>query len=364
MEGTSKFWHNKRCRKWLMMVLLALPPLSLLALLRNRFEVRNYERKHTLIHRDAVTGMAFSPDGQTLKTSTVGWQVQAWNVANALPANSLHSDIGSLTALHPADKGRSLVAISDNPVRCQWWNARSGASLRIVDDPHLGGAVMTTRLIDVLPLDDGRLLACSIDFRNGGYKSYRSDCTEKIDWVHLWDMKTGRDWSRFAFCDSPTCVALTGKGSLLATGDSDGQVRLWAIPSNRLLRMLTVTPRHQQRGMIEDVSDLAFSPDGETLAVSGGNEITLWNPRSGRLLQTLQSGNVRWKPCLTFSTDGKKVAAVEDSKTLHVWKAADGTSLYTRSSTDASRVESVAFSPDGTRIATGSSTRVRLWELP
>src|SRR5207249_2251855 len=70
---------------------------------------------------------------------------------------------------------------------------------------------------------------------------------------------------------------------LLAAGDAGGTVTIWDIESNVIL-----TPC---RGGLYDVSAVAFSPDGTTLASGGRGPIKLWDVATGKLLLDIISGD-------------------------------------------------------------------------
>jgi WD40 repeat protein len=111
---------------------------------------------------------------------------------------------------------------------------------------------------------------------------------------------------------------------------------------------------------------VAFSPDGKTLAASGGQpgrtgEIRLWNvqARTSRLLSGVHTDvvySVAWSP------DGKRLAAGSYDRLASLWEVSSGTGQPLKDHTDA--VYSVAFSPDGKRLATVSGDRtLKIWDV-
>lgn len=115
------------------------------------------------------------------------------------------------------------------------------------------------------------------------------------------------------------------------------------------------------------ITALAFSPDGKRLAVSGYNEITLWNASDGHLISRL-GGVPRETQGLAWSPDGQYLAAACGTPGLvgQVWvfhmsdppigKAIDRI---------ADAFCTVCFSPDGTRLAAGGSDNaIHLYDIP
>lgn len=182
-------------------------------------------------------------------------------------------------------------------------------------------------------------------------------------------------------------LAWSPDSATLATGSSEGKIRLWR-RDGRSLATLDV-----DAGM---VFALAWSPDGQTLA-SGSvanpkqNTVQLWRAYDRRLLKTLstnQSGgkfyNLRWSPDSSllaggaidykiWRADGSEVFAIAFSSTP-AWGMAwapDGTQLaignengevtiYTAQGKESARlqntdgVNSIAWSPDGSVLAAGN----------
>ncbi|MBF2002640.1 MAG: hypothetical protein IGS38_18185 [Synechococcales cyanobacterium M58_A2018_015] len=168
----------------------------------------------------------------------------------------------------------------------------------------------------------------------------------------------GADLSKSVFAEklgSILSVAFSPDGSLLATGDTDSQIRLW--------NSITGEQIASWQGHDDWVRSVAFSPDGKLLA-SGSEDktIRLWTVATGQCLTTL-IGHRSWVRSVTFSPDGKQLASGSDDGTVRVWEVNHGQCVYTlEEHTDV--VRSVAFSPDGRLLASGSSDRtIRVWEM-
>ncbi len=71
---------------------------------------------------------------------------------------------------------------------------------------------------------------------------------------------------------------------------------------------------------------------------------------------------------IAWSPDSKRIASGSDDKTVQVWNASDGSTVYTYRGHSES-VNAVAWSPDGARIASGSQTgslfehTVQVWQM-
>jgi WD40 repeat protein/transcriptional regulator with XRE-family HTH domain len=150
-------------------------------------------------------------------------------------------------------------------------------------------------------------------------------------------------------------VAFSPDASLLATGDANGNVRLWQVEGGQQLLTL--------QGHSGWVWAVAFSPDGRLLA-SGSNDslIRVWDTRSGQCLKVMQ-GHSNGVHSVAFSPDGTVLASGSDDQTVRLWNLQTGECVkvlqgHTR------EVWSVSFSPDGQTIASGShDSLIRLWNV-
>ena len=178
---------------------------------------------------------------------------------------------------------------------------------------------------------------------------------DNIGDIRFWDIKT---WTQI-----PT-QALRWKGDIASLAYSpDGQrLAVGAALSQEVYIFDGRTAELVQtlRGHEDMITSTAYSPDGKILA-SGGNEgqITLWDAYTGKRLQKLQ-GQESAVLSLLFSPDSKTLVSGSSGQTVRLWDVQTRKLIKTIQDPDKSR--SVAYSPDGTTIASGGlNAGVRLW---
>lgn len=108
------------------------------------------------------------------------------------------------------------------------------------------------------------------------------------------------------------------------------------------------------------VSSVAFSPDGNFLAVAGGEladprektpaigELSVWDLKTRKRLMTFE-GNKEFLDTVVFSPDGKYLASSSSDNIVRLWDVATGKQVTIFD--DSHRVLTLSFSPDGKTLA-------------
>ncbi|KAM8960761.1 WD repeat and SOCS box-containing protein 2 [Pelodytes ibericus] len=147
-----------------------------------------------------------------------------------------------------------------------------------------------------------------------------------------------------------------GKWLLLATGLSDGHVKVWNVHTGRVLFNLS--------GHQDVVRDLCFSTNGNLTLVSASRDKTLriWDlKKDGKVIQVL-SGHIQWVYCCSISPDCSMLCSAAGENSVLLWSMRSYT-LIRKLEGHQNSVVSCDFSPDSALLVTASyDTTLIMWD--
>ncbi|HCF27158.1 MAG TPA: hypothetical protein DEV81_08125 [Cyanobacteria bacterium UBA11049] len=117
---------------------------------------------------------------------------------------------------------------------------------------------------------------------------------------------------------------------------------------------------HWRGTLAEYVTAIAWSPDGQTLAVSdAAGEVMLWH--YDKKLETLQASNGISVDCIAFSWDGQFLAVGEQDGRVKVWRWRENELIATLENAPA-WVDKLAWSPTSNQLAFSLGRYVQVWD--
>ena len=277
-------------------------------------------------HRDTVTSLAWSPDGHLLAAGDAAGQILVrsasdWSVATALSPRRARID-----ALAFAPAGDTLLSAADG--MAQKWDATTFAP---------GAAFPVHRGVALAYSPDGRHVAVSDASR---VVELRSATTGAV--VRMLGSNQGLRQNLMR----PTSVCFSPDSKYLATARWDEAVHIYERKSGRLVRE------------VDGFMNVAWSPDGQTLAASFGQmnkrerdiRLRLWRTDSWSAAGELDATGP-----IYFTPDGRHLVGPDDTgRALHFWSLTDRT-VQATARAPFHGITSLALSPDGTRLATGGN---------
>jgi WD40 repeat protein/serine/threonine protein kinase len=375
-------------------------------------EIRRFEG-----HGSAVTGLAFSPDGNLLasagshdRTARI-WEVAtgkqlkclrhnsfvnrvafvldgglvvsgahegllAWDVKSGEQVSKFEGGAGLVTA--SSDGRRIASGGADNTVRV--WDVETHKELRqftghtysldsVAFSPD-GRRLLTadqSKVFRLWDVDRGTELrqfvghtdaVRSVIFTKDGRRALSGSFDESI---RLWDVETGKELHRFTGHTSGVFrIALSPDGRYVLSGSNDKTVRLWRLPDPPPAEKVGEVRRFE--GHTKGAWGVAFSPDGRhALSGDGDGTVRLWEVATGREVRRF-SGHNGHVEGVAFSPDGRQALTTSYGGTVQLWDVETGKEIRVLRGhpDDAYRV---AFSPDGRRALSGGDETMRLWDL-
>ncbi len=363
-------------------------------------------------HISWITGVGFSPDSQTIASSSSDKTVKLWSFdGNLLQTLEGHEDEVMDVSFSP--DGEMIASVSqDKTIRL--WKKSTDTKIQWILDKTLEGH--SGWIVGVSFSPDSQIIASASEdktvklwHKNGNLLHTFSDHTDgvinvafspdgkliasasKDHTIKLWDLEkkelkssSEEHWAEV----SAVSFGLDSK-TFISSG-WDKLVMFWKIDEN-------VPSVIRSEGHEAKVYYVTFSPDGETIAaVSQDSLITLWNKNgdskrtfkghkdsvtkvsfsadSKTLVSGSLDGTIKIWDCtrkfnghsseilkIDFSLDGETIATVSEDGTVKIWHR-NGELLSSFQGNDGA-VFDIKFNPDGKTIATASQNKVKIWNF-
>ena len=284
-----------------------------------------------LIHPEAVTSAAFSPDGQRIVTASFDMLVRIWRADGTGEPLILRGHEGAVWSAAFSPDGRSIVTASFDKTARVW--AADGTGEPVILRGHDG----RVRSAAFSP-DGKRIVTASFDRT-----------------VRVWNADgSGDPVVLRGHQDEINSVAFSPDGQRVVSASFDKTARVWSADG---IGQPLVLGGHEGR-----VTAAAFSPDGKRIVTASEDRTArVWSADGAGQPVILRGheGGLGWA---AWSRDGQRIVTGSNDKTARVWNA-DGTGEPLVLRGHEADLTTAAFSPAGERIVTASFDQtVRVWQ--
>ncbi len=389
-------------------------------------------------HKHTVFGLSWSPSSQQFISTSGDGSALVWSVKKGQPAAILKGfqgkPIKAFDEVEWSPDGSLIATTSTKGLMI--WDAKKG-ELRYSTAGHL------SRISAVAWSSDGSKLV-SADWRGkvivwdpvkGSEEIYLEapDLVSDLAWhpkkeliavtgrawsnekprrnigqIFVWDLTSGDIENSENTQSEARAVAWSVGGEQLVALSNDGTLNKLMVDSQiwEKIPRETEPPTTTTRGFLtqtHSAEGLSLEPDGERIAYTWGDDVYIWNQRTGKLLTVLEghSADVRtvaWSPDgriiatgsldttirlwdaksykllrvfrghqrgindLRWSSFGRLLASASSDKTVRVWDPSIGIVWLAKGAT--SSVERISWSPNGLNLAGGTETgNLFVWKV-
>ena len=284
-----------------------------------------------------ITALSFSPNNRILASGNRGGLVNLWDPLTATWIGVLigHKPAHAVLSLKWSPDGEQLLS-GGRDAQEILWDLGSFSPQRTLSSHEDEVLDMSFSPGGVESVSVGRDGALTTWKTSGERLTYQSQQFSSV-WI---------------------AAALSRYGTILAAVSQDGEISVWD------LRAAGQVPTATLKGFLPPdvwVPTVVWSPDRDNLASASGDEVWIWNTKTGQRLQIL-TGHQRPVTSVAWSRDGKRIASASKDRTVIVWDANTGKRLLTLIG-HGDNVADVTWSPDGSRLASAGSldNRVIIW---
>ena len=308
------------------------------------WDIRTGQVQKTLTsHKWRVYSVAFSPDGQTLATGGAHPEntdvLQLWDFTTGKRVKTFKGHSERVRSVTFSPDGGTLVSYSaDNTLR--FWESATGTSLHITDHIAIGAGALVYA-------SHGKVLACLLPSRRS---------------IELWDPDTVNliETINIGLQSWISCIAYSPDNVTFACGNAVGTLGILDAGTGE--QHYTIPEAHAAR-----IASLVFSSDGRTLASCSDDRnnkaIRLWHVSTGGTLMGTLMGHAAAVRDVAFSPSGEILVSGSGDGELRFWDVKTGETLNTVAAHD-EQVKKVAFSPSGKTVVSASSDQtLRFWDV-
>ncbi|KAH7919484.1 WD40 repeat-like protein [Leucogyrophana mollusca] len=284
-----------------------------------------------------VYRVAYSPDGRWIAATSMGIKgvVRLWDADTGEPGRE------------PLKCDDEVFYVAFSPNRSQIAVGFQDGFFRVFD--------ISTGESVVGPIKGHTDIVSSVVYSPDGHFLITASFDKSI---RVWDSKTGVQVGKpmLGHKNHVYSISITADGRRIVAAGLD--IRVWDLETRLQIGDSFFTDY--------GIFSVAFSPNGQYIISSSGNDVCLWDAASFAIQGSVFKGHTEDVWCVAYFPDGRHIASASGDKTVIIWDIKsgrqDGQPLQHDSSIKRHYVHRLAYSPDGRWIATGGQRVVRLWD--
>jgi WD40 repeat protein len=187
-------------------------------------------------------------------------------------------------------------------------------------------------------------------------KNGEPDQKKKVEnGIDIWDLTTGKLDTNFKTDNMISQLAFAPDGRTLAASGAKGPVRIYEAATGKAVQVSAAGT--------SSVSHVEFAPDGKTLFVADQTGITRIDPATGKTTSTFQSPIPVGPSQFAFLPDGKVLALAKSDRALHFWEATTGQLFSPKGEgVPAATISDVRFGPDKSLFVACENGSASWWD--
>ena len=305
------------------------------------WDTEDFEQRTTITgHISGFPRIAFSPDGETMVSGSGDQTLRLWDTTTGRNIKTYVGHIGPVVSVAFSPDGRTIASsggvvfgdrwfADDYPIRL--WDVSTGSQIatiigherdtyRVSFSPD--GQILTTYSVDRTPIfwdanTANYLWTFTGNWEGVGYMAFSPDGKKIVygntDGIYLWDIVNRKQIASYSgSIPITTNIVFSPDGNTIAAGGIGQEVHLWNVYTGERHTIIT-----GHDGLFKTV---LFSPEGQTVLTAGGWEdgrLQFWEPETGALQLLLYMPLGPYN--LAFSPDGKTLASSHERGTILLW---------------------------------------------
>ena len=296
-----------------------------------------------------VDKIAFSSDGKWLASGGASKTITLWNVASAKVTRTFIGSADIVNVIQFSADGTEITS-GNWATSLDVWNTSTGMVVRqrpgasqfadlVRPLPGLSQLAQPVRTGPIFNTAGNRFAIVpetKFEVLTSGPLFYARGTVQVREWPSMRAFKEFKQENSWT-----TSLGFSASGRLVASGNSDGDIRIWDVESGTELPTI-------KKGYSSDI--ITLSADNKMLAqvIEEGKSIRLWDTANETTVKAL-SGHTDDINTVVFSPDSKILASGSNDKTIRLWDLQNGEVKILQGHTES--VGAIAFHPSGKWLA-------------